>query len=688
MASGGEAMAKLDETTDGEPAGPEHIKMRFRDPGPKRMLALDGGGVRGAITIELLARLEAHLAERMTAKGFYDRPSDFRLCDFYDVIGGTSVGALLAAELALGARVDDLRAQFHADAPRILQPHPSFRLTFGLSQMFRTKFSDRNATTQFRARVGERTLGSPDLRTGLVVIAKNYTTGSVWALMNNPFGKFYHRDPDKNPLIERVVRGNSEYALWQILRGTSAAPAFFSPMKIQNAEGPRGAREDHVMVDGGVSPHNSPALQLLMMAGINGYNFSGRPKGQERAWSISADDLLISSVGVGAQKTVNHKVSSLPVLQAVNALRTTMRDGAELATTMLYWLSEAPIGRERPPVDRMVENLDGESVSAFFRGRASFARYDASLEEGLAKTKIRSRVWPPRKWLSRWRRAALLDFSERRSLKDLAEIGAAAAEDLTDDTLRADIPDRFLTNPRPAIAAFEGATRAEVRAMKEALNMVPGPKLSIAVTGHRPNRLRIPMSALRADIDELLRALDGGATGPALDRFEAVSALAEGSDRAFAAAARARGWRVKALLPFAVDDYKKTFADASTTPDFDDLLSTSAEQVILPGRLSNANDGYAAVGAAALAAADAVLTIWDGQPAAGRGGTPEIIAEAVRSGKPVLWIHAGGGAPLKALRIDRAGASGEPIDVQGVAARAETISPHAAAVWVRSRARP
>src|SRR5215471_1531222 len=82
-------------------------------PGPKRILSLDGGGVRGAISIGFLERLEKTIAE------IEGRPT--LLCDWFDLIGGTSTGAIIAAALALGFSATDIRKFYHDLAQRVFR---------------------------------------------------------------------------------------------------------------------------------------------------------------------------------------------------------------------------------------------------------------------------------------------------------------------------------------------------------------------------------------------------------------------------------------------------------------------------------------------------------------------------------------------------------------------------------------
>src|SRR5215831_15925869 len=70
--------------------------------GPRKLLSLDGGGIRGLITIEILAKVESILREQS------GKPS-LVLADYFDYIAGTSTGAVIGTLLSLGKPVDEIR---------------------------------------------------------------------------------------------------------------------------------------------------------------------------------------------------------------------------------------------------------------------------------------------------------------------------------------------------------------------------------------------------------------------------------------------------------------------------------------------------------------------------------------------------------------------------------------------------
>ena len=124
-------------------------------PGPKRILALDGGGVRGALTLSYLERMETLLRERAGGG------EDFRLCDYFDLIGGTSTGSIIATGLALGFPVSKLQDLYRRLANNVFEK-PPFR--FGVLV---PKFGRQPLIDALTEHFGEHTLGSADLKTGL-----------------------------------------------------------------------------------------------------------------------------------------------------------------------------------------------------------------------------------------------------------------------------------------------------------------------------------------------------------------------------------------------------------------------------------------------------------------------------------------------------------------------------------------
>ena len=189
-------------------------------PGAKRILAIDGGGVRGVVALAFLERIERILESQ------YGRP--VRLCDHFDLIGGTSTGAIIATALALGYKAAEIRDFYFQLGPRVFK-RPPFRLLG-----WQAKFDARALARELEDIIGSRKLDSTDLQTGLGVMLKRIDTGSAWTLINNP-QSIYWDTPADNSFI-----GNRHYSLASVVRASTAAPHFFDPQEIEEIAPRRG----------------------------------------------------------------------------------------------------------------------------------------------------------------------------------------------------------------------------------------------------------------------------------------------------------------------------------------------------------------------------------------------------------------------------------------------------------------
>ena len=228
---------------------------------PRRLLSIDGGGLLGLIPAESLIEMERQLDQMTGAQ----QP----LCNRFDLIGGTSTGAILAAGLALGLRAEDLRNFYLQYGPEI------FKKTWLLTRFWHS-YPSGPLERRLREKFGEATnLGSDRLGTCVMLVAKNATLGTTWFFTNNKKGKYFQQ--------------NAGLPLWQIVRASSAAPTYFPPQQIAVPDD-AGKRQNFEFIDGGVSTYNNPSLQVFLEATQPEYGFG---------WPTGVDKLLLLSLGTG-----------------------------------------------------------------------------------------------------------------------------------------------------------------------------------------------------------------------------------------------------------------------------------------------------------------------------------------------------------------------------------------------------
>src|SRR5512137_394396 len=81
----------------------QNVEERIQSPGPKKILACDGGGILGLMSVEILAKIEADL------RAACNKP-DLVLADYFDFVCGTSTGAIIAACISSGMSTAQIRA--------------------------------------------------------------------------------------------------------------------------------------------------------------------------------------------------------------------------------------------------------------------------------------------------------------------------------------------------------------------------------------------------------------------------------------------------------------------------------------------------------------------------------------------------------------------------------------------------
>lgn len=236
----------------------------------KKLLALDGGGIRGVLTLEVLARIETLLQAKL---GLDD---SFVLADYFDYVAGTSTGAIIASCISIGMRVSAIRDFYLQSGPAMFDK-ASLRHRY-----LHHKFEDGKLRSKLQEVFGaQTTLGSERLRTLLLMVMRNASTDSPWPISNNPAAKYNCKPGDSEC--------NLNLPLWQLVRASTAAPVYFPPELI--TIGPN----DFLFVDGGITMYNNPAFQLFLMATLEPYRLE---------WPAGEDRMLVVSLGTGMTPNV------------------------------------------------------------------------------------------------------------------------------------------------------------------------------------------------------------------------------------------------------------------------------------------------------------------------------------------------------------------------------------------------
>jgi len=358
--------------------------------GPKRILSLDGGGIRGALTLGYLKKIETILRAK-------ENDPELLLCDYFDLIGGTSTGSIIAAGLSIGMTVDELKDKYMELGGKIFGEKRNFWNPLETWKYLKAEYNYQELEDSLKAIFGNMTLESDKIKTGLCIVAKRADTNSTWPLINHPKGKFFNTQLGKNKNIP----------LWQAVRASSAAPTYFVPQMIDVGDGQKAA-----FVDGGVSMANNPALTLLMVATLKGFPFH---------WQMGADHLTLVSVGTGYsifKKQTGQITNAWIKTWAENVPDMLMQDASWQNQIVLQWLSDSPTANY---IDMEIEYLKDDYIGN--QPQLHYLRYNFPITENdLSGLQIKGKSFTDRDVTS------LIEMSNAQNREILYEIGKVAGE--------------------------------------------------------------------------------------------------------------------------------------------------------------------------------------------------------------------------------------------------------------------
>lgn len=206
------------------------------------ILSIDGGGIRGLIPAKVLAELERELKLQNPDKSLYE---------YFDLICGTSTGAILAIAIALGIPAQDL-VRFYKDHAQVIFPKWYLKVLPSKSRAIITSiYSNKNLRKKLKeiytAANGGKTPLINDLKTKVCIPVFNGNDGQI-----NVIKTKHHED---------YVR---DYKLpaHEVALSSASAPVYFPPhtFSFSNEFG-EGVNVN--MIDGGIFANNPSLIGIL-----------------------------------------------------------------------------------------------------------------------------------------------------------------------------------------------------------------------------------------------------------------------------------------------------------------------------------------------------------------------------------------------------------------------------------------
>ncbi len=337
----------------------------YRGDGKRRMLSLDGGGILGVISLEILKEMETQIRAEAGAD------DSFRLCDFFDYFAGTSTGAIIAAGLAIGMSVDELSALYKDHADKIFT-------RAWIWNRLRRRYDHHNLAELLQHYLTTKTIGTlreeGAIKSLLLIATRNISTKSPWLVSTNE-ADLYAGPTGKLPL-------------WQLVRASTAAPFYFAPETLPIYSRRGGEPKLWLFEDGGLTAYNNPAMALFRHA-VHPVHWVQKDAPVPGPWDTGEDKMMLISVGTGGEYNAEYSLN--PRGQFFTG--TAKRVPSDLIAAMAIEndINCRTFGRcvYGPRIDSVLKSLflpDDDFATAPRPKFFSYARYNPDISEGGLKT--------------------------------------------------------------------------------------------------------------------------------------------------------------------------------------------------------------------------------------------------------------------------------------------------------------
>lgn len=288
-------------------------------PRPYRILTVDGGGVRGIIPVMWVERLEKYLGGPVHTH--------------FDLIAGTSVGAILGCGWAMGMNAAQAREMWINGA----------HIAFSKPQTFRERGRRLAARAGFMPKYES---------SGLEELLRSIFHDCRMGDLTPPtLALSYDLQSLQVHVFSSAKEEHKRLFVWEVCRASTAAPLFWDPYLMAL----NGTGSKHPMVDGGITANNPVVLAISESV--------SHAKGTGK--TVPLDNVVVASFGTGAPPEGSRQAPRT-IFGHGSLIMQALMTGATgtdhvTARTMLparnYWRFQTSIAGRLAPLDDC-ENID------------------------------------------------------------------------------------------------------------------------------------------------------------------------------------------------------------------------------------------------------------------------------------------------------------------------------------------